>query len=300
MTNSAHDKIEIFSDNEDLSNYKEQLDRAKIGPDKLYDVLTLIQRMSKAELLGEAELTNCTLKLKFNGSDQLYLKFDICYLKKLGWLKEFPKQVPPCLNVEAELLEDYKDALTSEDELLESYKGSKLKFTKRSENAIQAKLPKNITVDQLLRQMDLYGVGRPSTFASTFKAMRENGFITVDETTFEIRMTKAAFRTYCLLKEKLPELYRADFSTWLYILQRDLEQNDKAISDILSSVCKRVLPSEQAGKAISNLWESIDDFYPEVTKSDTEQSNQMPQISYPKDKMTDSDKVASAALASKS
>jgi DNA topoisomerase IA len=291
MTNSAHDNIEIYSYSEELSDYKDQLDRAKIRPNRLYDVLTLIQKLNKAEELGSAELKNYTLTLTLK--DKLHLKFNISYLNKAGWLEEFVQKKLSCVAVGEKLLEDYKDIefLEDKDKLFESYNNSELTFRKQSESSIPTHLPQNMTVDLLLRQMDLYGIGRPSTYASTFKAMRENGFITINEKTFEVRMTKAAFRTYCLLKEKLPELYRADFSTWLYILQRDLEQNNTTTSDILSSVCERVLTSEQAGKAINNLWENIDDFYPDNTKSDTAQESQIPQTSCPIDSWPDSDKV---------
>jgi hypothetical protein len=92
MTNSAHDNIEIHGDVENLEKYKDQLSRAKIRPNKLYDVLLLIQQIYKAKGDGPAQLAESVYKFEYSGKN-IALQFNIRQLVEEGWLKKktFPE-----------------------------------------------------------------------------------------------------------------------------------------------------------------------------------------------------------------
>lgn len=132
-------------------------------------------------------------------------------------------------------------------------------------------------LDELIREMDLFGIGRPSTFASVLDKLEkldyeENekpgnpsapaGLIEINKFDGSVKLNEAGLKVLLYLKEKYPDLASRHLSSELTALFDDLAEGSISLGDGLKKIANLILDDTQKRQLEPELWHSLNELYP--------------------------------------
>lgn len=167
--NSAHDDISVLS--------SDLLD--EISDPDMRALFELILHMEEAEMMGDAETIQQTLEFTFNTKNgQAPIVFEVESVTQSGWwegelLKENrikPKLEPSLTKHDLDAIERGAFDITLE--------GGEVKLS-------------SLRLDELIEQMELYGIARPSTIANILSTlMEDSSLIDINTNADEVSVTQ--------------------------------------------------------------------------------------------------------------
>lgn len=238
MNNSAHDDISIF-DIDDLKNISDADSR------KIFE---LIHDMQKSEELGDAFLLRQDIDMTLNtqGGEELRIDLRAQMATKKGWL------AGPL----AAFYHEKIDTCFTKDDI----KAIKNGTFELSIDVLDA--PKKISLSELLEQMELFEVGRPSTIANIFNDLiTKSSLIEISKERDEVSITKEGLEVYELLQTELGEVANVDWNLHLMNLLTDVENGLLSPEIPLLMVFEQLYGHEARNKIQSLKWSDPDVLY---------------------------------------
>ncbi len=240
--NSAHDIIRILP-----SPLGTNWVKAALKSKMERDVFDVIENIGKAQALGDATLSQKSLVF-CHAHTQATIRFRFCTTTERGWLANDP--------LELQQQEENSHANFQLADLRELERGN-FDVTLHPDNST-----KSWSLDKLLEEMEIHGIGRPSTFASTLENLEvENDFFQVDRSTADVKLTDIGYRAAALFR-----LYEPDISSYLYtselnILINKVEKGECSAKEVILKVYEDVF-GEEAREAIEDIaWDDLSQLY---------------------------------------
>lgn len=200
--NSAHDDISVLS--------PDVLD--EISDPNMRSLFELILNMEEAEKMGNAETIKQTLEFAFNSENgQSQIVFEVESVTQSGWWKgEFfqDNRIKPKL----------EPSLTKHD--LDAIKRGDFEITLEGE---EVALPA-FRLDELIEQMELYGIARPSTIEDVLSTlMKDSSLIDINTNVDEVSVTPTGQIVNDILKAHLGNIGTVQWNGELSSTLQDVE-----------------------------------------------------------------------------
>ncbi|MBQ2872501.1 MAG: type I DNA topoisomerase [Bacilli bacterium] len=180
----AHEAIRPTSINRTPESIKEYLSNDE------YKLYKMIYYRALASLMKDAEVEATTIILDNNNyqfkTTGSVLKFD-------GYLKVYSEY------------EDSKDTILPSFEENQELKSNEINYTKHT-----TKPPARYTESKLIKEMEILGIGRPSTYATTIGILSERGYVKVIEKKFH--PTEVGIETTDKLQEYFKDIINVDYT----------------------------------------------------------------------------------------
>jgi DNA topoisomerase IA len=238
MNNSAHDDISIF-DIDDLKNIADKDSRK---------IFQLIHDMQVSEQLGDAFLLRQDIAMRLNTQDgeELRIDFRAQMATTKGWL------AGPLASFHQDKVDT---CFTKED--IEAIKDGDFEL---SIDVLDT--PKKMSLSELLEQMELFEVGRPSTIATIFDDLiTKTSLIEISKERDEVSITQEGLEVYQLLQTELSEIANVDWNLHLMNLLSDVENGLLSPEIPLLMVFEQLYGHEARNKIQSLKWSDPDVLY---------------------------------------
>jgi DNA topoisomerase IA len=201
MSNSAHDDIDI-------------LDEVTIEgmPESLVDIFQLIIDMKEAEAMGEAETFLQSITMDF-GNDGAKTSFTVETLIHSGWFDS-----------ELTHYDASKVKLKSQSPLTLA----DLNAIKEGEYTIKVAPVEghddDLSFEDLIVLMELYGISRPSTMSSVLEGLiQKNGLLNVDFHSGQVSVTEQGKKVHKALNKHLGDVGTKQWNSKVFNLLSDIE-----------------------------------------------------------------------------
>lgn len=240
MTRGAHDDVSIIGDYSSSGLTDDML--------KIYN---LINDMQASDALGAAYFMQQKLKMLFDDFPpeenlSVYVDFEVNMVIEEGWLKGALGAY--CEVEQSELLTKAEiDAINKGDFTIELFLPNE---------------PDHMSLTELIRKMEIFAVGRPSTVAGIItNLIFHNELISISRERDEVALLPEGREIYELLQQELGEIATVEWSTKL-IASLSLVEAGKLSPDVLLLDVFESLYGKQAREEIQSLsWSDPDELY---------------------------------------
>ena len=247
--NSAHDDITTtFTDDEYQPLIAKLKTLDKSG--QLVKVLEVVKTINKANQLGDAIVNRQSVTLHHEG-----LGADICLnivdviddIDEQNWLS--------VLNpLEHDLYDNPNANFTLADQQALENGDFELEFVKA------APLP-SLSIAELFDSMELYALGRPSTYASIINALEQAQLIVFNPTTDSVKLTDAGLKLIATLKQLSPQLANATLSTQLQQQLSQVAAGFEMPKNVILNMVELIWDNKKRDEVADKLWLHIDEIY---------------------------------------
>ncbi|MBW3527814.1 hypothetical protein KO533_14755 [Shewanella sp. NKUCC05_KAH] len=247
MMNSAHDDISVLS--------PDVLD--EISDPKMKALFELILHMEEAEKMGNAETIKQTLEFTFNSENgQAPIVFEVESVTQSGWW-------------EGELFQDNRikpklePSLTKHD--LDAIERGDFVITLEGEEVAFPAL----RLDELIEQMELYGIARPSTIEHILSTlMKDSSLIDINTNVDEVSVTQTGQIVHEILKAHLGNVGTFEWNGALSSTLQDVENGYLSADIPILMVYEDLFGYEERVKVNEMTWTDPNTLYSQDKRSE--------------------------------
>ena len=243
--NSAHDDITTtFADDE----YQQLIAKLKMldKSEQLIKVLSVVKSINDASVLGDAIVKQQSVILTHQSLDA-----DIC-------LTVVDKEEQNWLTALTELnhnLYDNPDANLNLADLQAIQNGDfELEF-------VQASPIPSLSIAELFDSMELYALGRPSTYANIINDLERSELIEFNSTTDSVKLTDKGVKVIATLKQFAPKLTSATLSAQLQQQLSHVAAGFEMPKNVILTIVELIWGNDKREQIADKLWLQIDDIY---------------------------------------
>lgn len=241
--NSAHEDISILNDSLEEIQWIQDVSAKQL--------FSLLKKMEDAFARGSAGITKQVLCLQ-STNGEANARVELHQIDSPGWFSSE--------------LHDLIPELSNEEVLLSV---ADLQAIKSGEYEIEFSLhnkSRNLSVDELLNQMDVFGIGRPSTYASVLHELEtELAALDLDPDTGDVKLTQRGILLSLKLRALAGDLARFQYSATITGLCEEVEKKLSPLIPILM-VYEDIFGFD-ARRQIEHIeWKHINDLYREKSE----------------------------------
>jgi hypothetical protein len=170
-----------------------------------------------------------------------------------GWFTDLPER-------KADFLENYPNPARSLDGLNLRLKRVKIRID------LTRRVPEALRLDELIERMELFGIGRPSTYAETITKLREKRLIAWNATTRQVRLTEAGLKVALTLRECAPETGIAEFTASLNRQIDEVAAGRRTAAEVILGVYERIFGRDEADVLRPVIWTDPENIYAVVQR----------------------------------